>query len=112
MLNANSSKVGHIHDDRYYTEEEINSLIGQACYSNDLFNTQNRAGLVYFDSNTKNTPAKAGLTPSMEGIGLVSGVWAFWQVAIAIPRGETAIYITATNNGVSTGWYKFSSEKV
>ena len=112
VLNTNSSKVGHSHDERYYTETEINNLIGQAEYSNDLLNTQNGAGIVYYDSNTKNTPNKAGITQSSEGIGLISGAYNFWQVAVAIPRGSTAIYITATNNGASTGWHKISSEKV
>ena len=43
---------------------------------------QNGVGIVYYDSNTKNTPNKAGITQSTEGIGLISGSRNFGQVAV------------------------------
>lgn len=57
-----------------------------------------------WNGNTYNTPFKAGITLASEGIALVSGDYNYWQVVLAIPRGETRIFLHSTNSGIPTGW--------
>ena len=65
---------------------------------------QPSGAVLAWNGNTQNTPFKAGLTLSSEGIALVTGDYSFWQVVLAVPRGETKIYLHSTNAGIPTGW--------
>ncbi len=71
--------------------------------------TRPSVALLYWGANTLNTPFKAGITNSAEGMALVSGAYGGWQVVLAIPRGETNLFIHSTNDGVPTGWKKLAS---
>ena len=69
---------------------------------------QPTSAFLYWDGNTLNTPFKHGATMGAEGMALVSGSYNGYQTVFAIPRGDTALYIHCTNDGVPTGWKRFA----
>ncbi|WP_243176334.1 hypothetical protein [Enterocloster alcoholdehydrogenati] len=108
VLNTNSSKIGHAHDERYYTEAEVNNLFntyqGLPQYSMDLFNIQSGGRLLYYDANTKNTPYKAGITQASEGVAITVGDWGNFITSLAIPKGDSRLYIYSRANSIITDW--------
>lgn len=108
VLNTNSSKIGHAHDERYYTEAEVNNLFntyqGLPQYSMDLFNVQSGGRLLYYDANTKNTPYKAGITQASEGVAITVGDWGNFITSLAIPKGDSRLYIYSRANSIITDW--------
>ena len=108
VLNTNSSKIGHAHDERYYTEAEVNNLFntyqGLPQYSMDLFNVQSGGRLLYYDTNTKNTPYKAGITQASEGVAITVGDWGNFITSLAIPKGDSRLYIYSRANSIITDW--------
>ncbi|KEZ91082.1 hypothetical protein [Lacrimispora celerecrescens] len=83
---------------------KLNSDIGNGRYTSDLMVPQPFGAVLAWNGNTYNTPYKAGLTLSSEGIALVTGDYSFWQVVLAVPRGDTRIFLHSTNAGIPTGW--------
>ena len=106
VRNTNSSKIGHAHDERYYTEAEVNNLFntyqGLPQYSMDLFNVQSGGRLLYYDANTKNTPYKAGITQASEGVAITVGDWGNFITSLAIPKGDSRLYIYSRANSIIT----------
>ncbi len=82
---------------------DLSNNIGNGRYSSDLMDDA-PGTLLYWNGNTHNTPFKAGLTLSSEGMALVKGSFSGWQTVFAIPIGDTRIFLHSTNAGEPTGW--------
>lgn len=107
MLNAKLSEKAdsdHNHDTRYYMKSEIEALIGKPLYSSDLFIAQGGGRLLYYDSETANTPYKSGITQATEGVAITVGDWGNYLTTIAIPKGGSTMYIYSRNNGITNDW--------
>lgn len=108
MYNTNTSKNGHIHDERYYTEEEVNNLLnnyrGLPQYSADLFNSQGSGRLLYYDAQTANTPYKAGVSVNTQGVAITVGDWGSFLTSVAIPKGDSKLYLYSRANNVTADW--------
>ena len=87
------SKVGHTHDDRYYTETEVNNLLkGKAntSHSHDSVRTSDNNHAILFDWSNK-VPGYVGLTVDktlMGGIVTTNNIRAHWYAAY--PDGAEA----------------------
>ena len=109
MNNGQTTGAGYALDARYGKTlydlyAQLNADLGNGRYTSDLMVPQPSGAVLAWNGNTHNTPFKAGLTLSSEGIALVTGDYSFWQVVLAVPRGETKIYLHSTNAGIPTGW--------
>ena len=121
-LNSSKSNIGHTHDDRYYTESEINSKINTIntninnCkfryVSNLLADGFSIPTLVYYDGNTLNTPYKAGISGANEqGFGITwdtgtKGQPKYFKTVFIIEHGgrtRSAFIYTISSNDVE-GW--------
>ena len=121
-LKSSKSDTSHTHDDRYYTESEINSKINTIntninnCkfryVSNLLADGFDVPTLVYYDGNTLNTPYKAGISGDNEqGFGItwdqgVRGQKTFFKTVFVIqhagPTRRAFIYTISAND--VEGW--------
>lgn len=121
-LKSSKSDVGHTHDDRYYTESEINSKINTIntninnCkfrYVSDLLTDEFiYPQLVRYDVNTLNTPYKAGISGNnTEGFGIswttgTKGQTSYFKTVFVIQHGgptKKAFIYTISANDVD-GW--------
>lgn len=86
MLNANSSKVGHTHDDRYYTEAESNAM--------------------YLKKSTSRSDTSSGavqVRSSVDGntnYHLNSGIYTIGPSDIANPTGSYGVMLTLNTSHV------------
>lgn len=87
----------------------INSDIGTARYSNNLMTEYNVPAFVRWDSETLNTPYKAGLTTATSGFAFVYGQYTGWQTVVAFTTGLEMAFVHTTGNGVPSGWTAFIS---
>ena len=82
------------------------SLLGQAVYSSDLMASYVVPTLVRWDSNTINTPTKAGVSECQQGFAIVFGDFNSWHTVVAWCLGgvnfEYLIHIV--DNGYDRGW--------
>lgn len=92
--------------------DTTNSNLGNGRYSTDLMIPQPTSALLYWDSNTLNTPYKHGMTGYAEGMALVTGNYNGFQTALAIPKGSIVMYIHTTNNGVPSGWQIYDIDRL
>ena len=121
-LKSSKANTSHTHDDRYYTESEINSKINtintniNSCkfkYVSDLLaDGFSIPTLVYYDGNTLNTPYKAGISSANEqGFGIswdtgTRGTKKFFKTVFIIQHGgptRRAFIYTISANDVE-GW--------
>lgn len=87
----------------------LNSDIGTARYSNNLMTEYNVPAFVRWDSETLNTPYKAGLTTATSGFAFVYGQSTGWQTVVAFTTGLEMAFVHTTGNGVPSGWTAFIS---
>ena len=82
------------------------SLKGQALRVSDLMATFAHPTLVEWDSNTSNTPYKAGLTTGAEGFAIVHGEYSGWHTVVAWQKGGTSpkMWVHHVNQGTNFGW--------
>ena len=116
MLNTNKADVSHNHDDRYYTEAEINGkllvdgyyvrtpstygVIGDALYNA-------HPGLLYaINASTRNTPYA-----NFYGLMLVLAPDPTWRFHILINTACTDLYINGYINGAWVGWHQVKLSK-
>ena len=83
---------------------QLNSDIGTARYSSNLMTVYDVPAFVRWDSETLNTPYKAGLTTATSGFAFVFGQYSGWQTVVAVTVGIEKIFIHTTGNGVPFGW--------
>lgn len=72
-------------------------------YSSDLFLASN-GKLVYYNSQTANTPYKAGMTQATEGVAITMGDWGSFLTVLAIPKGGQKLYIYCRSSGSTFDW--------
>lgn len=87
----------------------VNSDIGNAPYSADLMSDRNVPAFVRWDSETLNTPYKAGLTTATSGFAFVYGQYTGWQTVVAFTTGLEMAFVHTTGNGVPSEWSAFIS---
>lgn len=82
------------------------SLKGQALRVSDLMATFAHPTFVEWDSNTSNTPYKAGLTTGAEGFAIVHGDYSGWHTVVAWQKGGTSpkMWVHHVNQGTNFGW--------
>ena len=89
------------------------------CHNSDLDNNLARAALSYnllapcdrptflqWNSETLNTPYKAGLTSGSYGFAFVYGTYTTQMVLFAMALGTYEIFVCTVNNGQSSTWKK------
>ena len=84
----------------------LSNTIAKAAYVADLMATYDTPIFAMWDSNTNNTPYKAGLTPSTLGFAICYGNYKEFQTIMALALGTQDIYIHTSSNGVASGWVK------
>ena len=77
---------------------------GIPTYSSDILEAQGGGRLLYYDANTANTPYKAGITQASEGVAITVGNWSNFITSLAIPKGDTTLYLYSKSNGMVTNW--------
>lgn len=88
---------------------QLNSDISTARYSNNLMSEYDVPTFVRWDSETLNTPYKAGLTTATSGFAFVFGQYSGWQTVVAFTTGLEMAFVHTTGNGVPSGWSAFIS---
>ena len=91
----------------------LNSNLGTAVYSSNLSDEHSSPIFVQWDSQTLNTPYKAGLTQSTEGFALVFGAISGWYTTVCWTKGGisgSCTWIRTYDNGKSYGWRKYMTE--
>ena len=73
-------------------------------YSSDILEAQGGGRLLYYDANSANTPYKAGITQASEGVAITVGDWSNFITSLAIPKGDTTLYLYSRSNGIVTDW--------
>ena len=73
-------------------------------YSSDILEAQGGGRLLYYDANSANTPYKAGITQASEGVAITVGNWSNFITSLAIPKGDTTLYLYSKSNGIVTDW--------
>lgn len=77
---------------------------GIPLYSSDILEAQGGGRLLYYDANSANTPYKAGITQASEGVAITVGNWSNFITSLAIPKGDTTLYLYSKSNGMVTNW--------
>lgn len=77
---------------------------GIPTYSSDILEAQGGGRLLYYDANSANTPYKAGITQASEGVAITVGNWSNFITSLAIPKGDTTLYLYSKSNGMVTNW--------
>lgn len=77
---------------------------GIPLYSSDILEAQGGGRLLYYDANSANTPYKAGITQASEGVAITVGNWSNFITSLAIPKGDTTLYLYSKSNGIVTDW--------
>ena len=78
--------------------------IGAGAYTPDALAFQQTCRIVYYSDTTKNTPYSAGVSQATQGIVIVTGDPKTYMTAIAIPKGDTRIFIYAKAGNYETPW--------
>lgn len=73
-------------------------------YSADILGAQGGGRLLYYDANSANTPYRAGITQASEGVAITVGNWSNFITSLAIPKGDTTLYLYSKSNGIVTNW--------
>lgn len=77
---------------------------GIPLYSSDILEAQGGGRLLYYDANSANTPYQAGITQASEGVAITVGNWSNFITSLAIPKGDTTLYLYSKSNGIVTNW--------
>ena len=77
---------------------------GIPLYSSDILEAQGGGRLLYYDANSANTPYRAGITQASEGVAITVGNWSNFITSLAIPKGDTTLYLYSKSNGMVTNW--------
>lgn len=73
-------------------------------YSSDILEAHGGGRLLYYDANSANTPYKAGITQASEGVAITVGDWSNFITSLAIPKGDTTLYLYSKSNEMVTDW--------
>jgi len=76
-------------------------------YTDDIFIAADRPLFVYWDSNTKNTPFKAGLTDCQEGFAFRHGAWENYMTVVCFVKNGSRMWIWSK---IKSNWIEFVSK--
>jgi hypothetical protein len=103
LTNFTADEVAQEFEGRFKDE------FARAIYSDSLLNTYNVPTFVMWDSETVNTPFKAGLVAVSEGFAIVYGN-TYNHTAVAWTKGESGAFIRRTVNGAAGEWRAYITE--
>lgn len=86
---------------------QLNSDIGKAIYTSDLFAENTSGKFVWYNGATANTPYKAGLTSATEGVCLKMGDSAGYLSIFAFAKGDASIFTYVKVPGSTAVWKKY-----
>ena len=76
-----------------------NNNLSKAKYTNDLFYDRNEPAFVSWNSDTLNTPLKAGLTDCQEGFAFCYGNWNSYMTVIAFAKNSNKMWAWGKASG-------------
>lgn len=78
--------------------------IGAGAYVSDALAFQQTCRTVYYDEKTANTPYSAGISQAAQGVIIVTGDPKSYMTAIAIPKGDTRLFVYAKAGDYEAPW--------
>lgn len=101
----------------YLLKQEVNGLnsdldnnLARAALSYNLLAPCDRPTFLQWNSETLNTPYKAGLTSGSYGFAFVYGKYTTQMVLFAMALGTYEIFVCTVNNGQSSTWKKINPD--
>ena len=88
----------------------LNNNLARAALSYDLLAPCDRPTFLQWNSETLNTPYKAGLTSGSYGFAFVYGSYTTQMVLFAMALGTYEIFVCTVNNGQFSTWKKINPD--
>lgn len=78
--------------------------IGIGSHISDALTFQQTCRLAYYSDTTENTPYKAGISQATQGALIIVGDPKTYMTVIAIPKGDTRLFVYAKAGDYTTPW--------
>ena len=89
---------------------DLDNNLARAALSYNLLAQCDRPTFLQWNSETLNTPYKAGLTSGSYGFAFVYGSYTTQMVLFAMALGTYEIFVCTVNNGQSSTWKKINPD--